>query len=191
VALLRRLAAGILIALFVLLAGVQTRALAAPTATATDSEVKAAFLCGFAEFVDWPSLGQDETVTIGILGKDPFGSLLEETVKNRALRNRKLVVRRVSTLEEAARCQIVFVSNSEAQKVDDVLRFLGKGSILTVSDIDGFAERGGVIGFAVEDKRVRFHVNVASAEQARLQISSRLLKLGRLVTTETKSGSRG
>lgn len=189
-ALLRRLAAAVLIAL---IAAAHARAgapmLAAPAAT--DAEVKAAFLCSFAEFVEWPSLGPDETVTIGILGKDPFGPLLEDTVKNRALQNRKLLVRRVSTVDEALRCQIVYVSASESPKLDSVLQVLGKASILTVSDIDAFAERGGVIGFTVEEKRVRFHVNVGSAEQARLQISSRLLKLARLVTTETKTGARG
>jgi hypothetical protein len=155
----------------------------------TDSEVKAAFLCGFAEFVDWPSLGKTDPVTIGILGQDTFGPLLDETVKNRALQTRAIVLRRISTLEEALRCQIVYVSGSEKRKLEESLRVLGRASILTVSDIENFAERGGMIGFRIEEKRVRFSVNTEAADRAGLQISSRLLKLARLVSTKAKSGA--
>jgi YfiR/HmsC-like len=181
VALLRRSVRGFLIAL--LAAGV----IAAGPAP-TDSEVKAAFLCGFAEFVDWPSLGRNDPVTIGILGQDTFGPLLDETMKNRVLQTRPIVLKRISTLEEALRCQIVYVSASEKHRVEESLRVLGKASILTVSDIADFAERGGVIGFRIEQNRVRFSVNTEAADRAGLQISSRLLKLARLVPTKAKSG---
>jgi hypothetical protein len=182
VALLRGSVRGFLIAL--LAAGVSA---AAPAPT--DSEVKAAFLCGFAEFVDWPSLGRNDPVTIGILGQDTFGPLLDETMKNRALQTRPIVLRRISTLEEALRCQIVYVSASEKHRVEESLRVLGKASILTVSDIDDFAERGGVIGFRIEQNRVRFSVNTEAAARAGLQISSRLLKLARLVPAKAKGGA--
>lgn len=155
----------------------------------SESEVKAAFLCGFAEFVEWPALPQGDSLVIGILGEDPFGALLEETVKNRALQNKPLALKRVHTVEDAAHCQIVYVSASEKRNLDSILRALAKTSVLTVSDIDGFAERGGVIGFVIEQQRVRFHINVDAADHAGLQISSRLLKLARIVSTESRSGA--
>lgn len=181
-ALLRGGARALLIALLA------ARMIGATTPATTDSEVKAAFLCGFAEFVDWPSLRTTDPVTIGILGEDTFGPLLEETMKNRALQTRAIVLKRISTLQEALRCQIVYVSDSEKHNFEETLRALGRSSILTVSDIEGFAERGGVIGFTTEQKRVRFFINTEAADRAGLQISSRLLKLARLVSMKTKSG---
>ncbi len=139
--------------------------------------------------MDWPSLGKADPVAIGILGRDSFGPLLEETVKNRALQTRPIVVRRVATLPEALRCQIVYVSASEKHNLEETLRVLGKANILTVSDIEDFAERGGMIGFRVEEKRVRFSVNTEAADRAGLQISSRLLKLARLVPAKAKGGA--
>ena len=156
----------------------------------TESAVKAAFLCGFAEFVEWPGAPAGDPLVIGILGEDPFGALLDETVKNRALQNKPLALKRVHTVEDAAHCQIVYVSASEKRNLDSILRALAKASVLTVSDIDGFAERGGVIGFVTEQQRVRFHINVEAADRAGLQISSRLLKLARIVSTESRSGAR-
>lgn len=181
-ALLRGAARGFLIAF--LAAARMFGAAPAPT----DSEVKAAFLCGFAEFVDWPSLGKSDPVTIGILGQDTFGPLLDQTMKNRALQTRPIVLKRITTLEEALRCQIVYVSASEKHRVEESLRVLGRASILTVSDIPDFAERGGVIGFRIEQNRVRFSVNTEAADRAGLQISSRLLKLARLVPAKAKGG---
>jgi hypothetical protein len=183
VALLRGGARGFLIAL--LAAAHMLGAAPAPT----DSEVKAAFLCGFAEFVDWPSLGKSDPVTIGILGHDTFGPVLDETMKNRALQTRPIILKRISTLEEALRCQIVYVSASEKHKLEESLRVLGRASILTVSDIENFAERGGMIGFRTEQNRVRFSVNTEAADRAGLQISSRLLKLARLVPAKAKGGA--
>lgn len=182
-ALLRGVARGFLIAFLA------SASMFGATPATTDSEVKAAFLCGFAEFVDWPSLGKSDPVTIGILGRDTFGPLLEETVKNRALQTRPIVVRRVSTLPEALRCQIVYVSASEKHALEDTLRALGRANILTVSDIEEFAERGGMIGFRIEEKRVRFSVNTEAVDRAGLQISSRLLKLARLVPAKAKGGA--
>jgi hypothetical protein len=176
----------------VLAALIAGSALAAPPPpAATAAEVKAAFLCSFAEFVDWPPAAKNDPVTIGILGRDPFGQLLDETMQVRALQNRALAVKRVSTLDEALRCQIVFISDSEKRRLDEILRGLSRSSILTVSDIDGFAERGGIIGFFVEDNRVRFQINQDAAGHASLQISSRLLKLARLVATDARKGTSG
>jgi len=166
-------------------------ALGAPAAPPPPSvnEVKAAFLCSFAEFVEWPGTANQGPVTIGILGKDPFGPLLEETAKVRALQTKALEIRRLTRMEEAARFRIVYVSASEAPRLDQVLRSLEGASVLTVSDIPRFAARGGVIGFVLEGRRVRFEINVAAAERSGLQISSRLLNLARSVQGAPKSGA--
>lgn len=163
-------------------------ALGAPAAPSVN-EVKAAFLCSFAEFVEWPAAANQGPVTIAILGKDPFGPLLEETAKVRALQTKALEIHRLTRVEDAARFRIVFVSASEARSLGQILRSLEGTSVLTVSDIPGFAAQGGIIGFVPEGKRVRFEINVAAAERSRVQISSRLLNLARLVHGAPKSGT--
>ncbi len=159
---------------------------AAPSAP-TEYEVKAAFLCSFAEFVEWPA-APPGPITIGVLGSDPFGALLEETVRSRAIQTKSLEVRRLSRVEDALKCQIVYVSASEKGNLAAILKELAGSSVLTVSDIVGFAERGGMIGFVLEEKRVRFQINVAAAERSGLHISSRLLRLARIVQPASSNG---
>lgn len=175
---------GVLVGLAVLATALPPIVRAAPSSP-TETEVEAAFLCAFAEFVDWPAI-PNGVVTIGILGQDPFGSLLEETIKSRALKTKTLGVRRLSRIEDALTCQIVYVSASERHNIATVVAALGGASILTVSDIPRFAEQGGMIGFIQEARHVHFQINAAAAERAGLKISSRLLSLASIV-----SGPRG
>ena len=163
---------------FCLVAGAAPAAAAAPAA----NEVKAAFLCNFAEFVNWPEgKGSAGTVVIGILGEDPFGPLIDEAALVRSAPNRAIQVKRLASAEEAAEVQILFVSASESERLAEILESLRYEAVLTVGDLPDFAARGGVIGLKVEDKRVRLEVNVAAATRAGLVVSSRLLNLAQLV----------
>lgn len=155
----------------------------------TEFDVKAAYIYNFARFVEWPAqagAGMAAPFVVAVLGDDPFGSTLDATLAGKAIGERPFVVRRVSTPEAAAGAQIVFVSASERPRLPHVLRVLERAGALTVSDLPGFAGRGGMIGFRNEGRKVRFDINPGSAERARLTLSSQLLKLARIVTPESR-----
>jgi hypothetical protein len=147
--------------------------------------VKAAFLYHFAHFVEWSAARTNATtVTIGVLGKDPFGELLDNAVLGKTVAGRRVTVRRFTTIDDLQPCDILFVSSSEAARLPEVLARLGKSPVLTVGEADRFARRGGMIGFFFEDSRVRLEVNVGAADAAGLRISSKLLSVARLVRPE-------
>jgi hypothetical protein len=148
----------------------------------TEYEVKAAFLYNFARFVEWPPEAlRAEPFVIAILGRDPFGPVLDETVSGKTVAGRPIQVKRASRVDEVRDAQIVFVSNSENKDLAAILKALDKPGLLTVGDVDGFAEQGGAINFTVQSRRVRFEINPTQAEQAHLKMSSQLLKLATLV----------
>jgi hypothetical protein len=154
---------------------------------ATASALKAAFLYNFAKFVEWPPEarpGDGQAFVVAVLGNDPFGRALDEAFSGKTLFGHRSVVRRVETLEEARRAQIVFVSSSEDKKLEQVLSVLARPGVLTVGEMEGFARRGGIIGFRMDQRRVRFDINAGRASQARLKLSSELLKLARIVPAE-------
>lgn len=175
---------------FLLVALLVGAATAPPAAAApAANEVKAAFLCNFAEFVEWPAGHRDGgPVVIGILGEDPFGELIDQAAQARSLPAGEIQIRRLASAEEAAEVEILFVSDSEADHLHKILETLRYSAVLTVGDIPDFATTGGVIGLKVEDKRVRLEINVAAATRAGLVISSRLLNLAQLV--EDGAGER-
>ncbi len=147
---------------------------------AGEYQVKAVYLYNFSKFVTWPAQTAEpktEPFTICVLGKDPFGSFLDKTVAGENIGGQSLLARRVSKAQEALGCRIVFVSASEEERLREILTVLDKTSILTVSDIPRFSQRGGMIQFVSEGERVRFEVNLTNVQQTGLTLSSDLLKV--------------
>jgi hypothetical protein len=147
-------------------------------------QIKAVFLFNFAQFVDWPPLtfaDEKSPLIIGVLGKDPFDGSLDEAVRGEKVNGRPLVIQRYSRAEEIGDCQILFISRSEAGRLGGILERLKGRSVLTVGDVDGFAQLGGIIRFVTEQNKVRFRINLQSAKAANLTISSKLLRPANVV----------
>jgi hypothetical protein len=156
-----------------------------PPAAASEYQIKAVFLFNFAQFVDWPPsvfASPDAPFCIGVLGDDPFGGNLDEVVRDEHVGNRPIVVKRVQRVEDVEDCQMLYISRSESRQLASVLARVRERPILTVADIRGFAENGGIIGFVMEANRVRLHVNLEAAQTAQLKISSKLLRTAQLVS---------
>lgn len=149
--------------------------------TATELQIQAAYLYKFGAFINWPNPLPGNKFSICVLGRDPFGATLDGTVKGESLNGVPLTAERISTPQEAGRCRIVFVSSSEESRLKPVLEELHRFSVLTVSDIPHFTDRGGMIEFVLENGRIRFDVNLASAERDGLTLSSQLLKVAAAV----------
>jgi hypothetical protein len=160
--------------------------LAAQAPPAAEYRLKAVFLFNFAQFVEWPASAfpePDSPLVIGILGEDPFGAYLDETVRGETVNGRPLTVRRYRRVEEIGGCDVLFVSRTEQGRLGEILDSLKDRSVLTVSDADGFASRGGMIGFVTEQNRIRLRVNLEAARAANLTISSKLLRPAQIVST--------
>jgi hypothetical protein len=147
-------------------------------------QIKAAFLVNFMQFVSWPSnvfTNEEAPFCIGVLGDDPFGETLDQTVQGETVNHHKIIVQRRRRIEDCKDCQLVFVSRSEEKNLSSILAELDSGPILTVSEIRGFARQGGIINFYVEGNKVRFEINPVVAQRDKLKVSSQLLSLGKIV----------
>lgn len=150
--------------------------------------LKAVFLLQFAQFVRWPPPTVDEELVVGVLGIDPFGQVLEDALAGERVGGTTVRIERWREVGEVGVCHILFVSASEADRLDDVLVRLGDRPVLTVGDSDGFAEAGGIIGFFIRHDRIRFRINLQRARALDLEISSRLLDLAEIVDSPGRGG---
>jgi hypothetical protein len=172
--------------------------LGAPAAPAqseplSEYQVKAAFLYNFAKFIDWPP----ETFPVGnapiqvcMVGEDPFGPVLEHTFEGKTVNGHDLMIHHTNQVQQLKGCQIAFISDSERKHLPEILADLQGASVLTVGDSNQFAELGGMIGFTLENNKVRFEINLDAATRARLKISSKLLSVARIVR-EQAQGRKG
>lgn len=145
-----------------------------------DSSVKAAILFNVARFTEWPAAAfgsEAAPVVLCVLGTDPAGAL--GRLEGKLLKGRPLSVRQGAEVR-LGQCHIAYIS-PERPNLGEVLKAVEKLTVLTVSDIDRFARKGGMIGLVNEGGKIRFEVNLGAAERAGLKLSSRLLQLASIV----------
>ena len=174
----------------VLLGVMPATLLRAQSAKPSEYEVKAAYLHNFGKFVRWPesATAEGQSFSICVLGKDPFGKILDTILEGASWQGKPVAAKRIAAVEDAAACNLLFVSSSESERLGQILSALGKRPILTVSDAPQFSRRGGAIEFVLSENRVRFEVNAGAAEKAGLDINSQLLKIATRVRQAPRVG---
>lgn len=176
----------------------------ADSLSSREYQVKAAFLYNFIQFVDWPEeklADSNEPITISIVGDDPFGDAFEP-IKDKKVKGRSVVVKRFKSFEELEKsieknksqsdqeietlvnCHLLFICFSERKNLEKIINAVKDRNVLTVGEMEGFLEAGGIINLFVEEKKLRFEINVAAAERAGLKIRSKLLRLAKRVIEE-------
>src|SRR4030042_1854532 len=149
--------------------------------------IKAAFLYNFIKFVDWPSESFKNgaaTINLCVLGDDPFGEALD-TIRDKIVKGRRLVIKRVRRVEQIEGAHLLFISTSEKGRVKQILKSLADTPVLTISEMEGFGQKGGITIFIAVDKNISLKINSEKAQQHKLKISSQLLKLARIVRSES------
>jgi hypothetical protein len=152
-------------------------------------QLKAAFLYNFAKLVTWPGSAfptSSTPITIGIIGRDPFDTLLRDTIANKTVNGRALSIQHFQRGDDLTQCHILFISASERDRIPEILKLVEGQSVLTVSEVERFAHSGGVINLVVISKNVRFELCPAAAERAGLKINSRLGGLAIIVKADVK-----
>ena len=154
---------------------------AAATGTHQSAEyrLKAAYLYNFAKFIEWPADAQGRSalpLTICVLGKSPIADTLD-VVAGKTVHNRRIDICYLDRIEDMKACDVLFIGTSESARLVGILAQVGERSILTVSDIKGFALTGGMIGFVFVNDKLRFEINQRASQNSGLRISAKLLKL--------------
>jgi hypothetical protein len=148
-------------------------------------QVKAAFIINFTRFIYWNTKEHPETaspITICVFGTDPIGDLLYDFSKKKTDDPPIIVNKIKKNIGDITNCQLLFVSRSKEQQMPVILEQLEGSNVLTVSDIDGFARHGGMIGFFIENGKVKIEINLSAVNKARLKISAKLLEVAKIVS---------
>jgi hypothetical protein len=169
-----------LLLLILIWSSVSRQTVRAAEGRASEYELKAAFIFNFSQFVEWPTnafQSESEPMIIGVVGPDPFGPILDRIIQDEKVRGRSLKVERYARPADIKRCHILFVSKALAAQWPEIHSAVQGQPILTVSDMDRFSSRDGMIHLVTERNLVRMRVNPEAARRADLSISSKLLRL--------------
>jgi hypothetical protein len=146
-------------------------------------EVKAAFIYSLAKFVEWPgkSLDNISTLTLYIIGDDPFGTDID-AIRDKLIKGKRITIKQIDSPDALKNAGILFISSSEKQQLRNILKGISGLPILTVGDTKSFAQRGVMVNFYIENSKIRFEINMEAANLAGLKISSNLLRMGTIIS---------
>jgi hypothetical protein len=149
------------------------------------SVIRAGMLVNFARFVEWPAdHGPGNTLVLCVVEDAAVADALEDLVRGRSLEHRALTVRRLKFDGAMRECHLLYASGLNRQRASLLLERVKDASVFTVSDFEQFAPMGGVVHFFVQGSRMKFAINPAAAQRARLKISSQVLSVGSIVKDE-------
>jgi uncharacterized protein DUF4154 len=170
-----------------LLAGCIAAAQSAPEAT-----LKAGYLYNFAKFTEWPADGLPAGTPLAfcVAGDPTVAQLLDQTVARRRIAGHPLVVRQVTPDAPLRSCHLLYAAHIDAKAAAQLLDAVRGSTVMTVSDLDRFADLGGIAQLYIEDGRMKFAINVDSAQRARLHLSAQLLNLARIVKDDPNASTR-
>jgi hypothetical protein len=145
--------------------------------------LKSVFLYQFCRFMEWPDSAfssPNDPLIIGVVGDDPFGSLLKEAVEGETYHGRPIRIEHYRGPRDIRRCHLLFVSRSEVDQMAEILSAVAGKSVVTVGETDGFLDRGGMIALTADRNRVRLRVNTSSLRAANVDVSSKLLRVAEI-----------
>ncbi len=116
-----------------------------------------------------------------IYGKNTFGNDLEEAYKTQKIKNRTVKIYYVDNIEEIKNANLVYINTSSKSEVKSIVDYANQKGILTISYSKGFTEKGVHINLYNKDNRLRFEVNLKSAQAAGFSISHLLLSNAKIV----------
>jgi hypothetical protein len=144
--------------------------------------IKAAFVCKFAGYVEWPAqvfARTDSPIVIGVIATEAVADEVARTAAGLSVDGRALVVRRLHRGDPIANAHLVYIANSEEGRLAETLAAVKGQPVLVVTESSRAAALGSMINFVVVDDKVRFDIAPQAAESSRLRISSRLISVAR------------
>jgi hypothetical protein len=149
-----------------------------------EAEIKVEFIERITRFVEWPAgsfSDPDGPFVLCTMGQHGLGDFVARLAKDRKVRDRRVHLVTAKELDELKPCHLVFIGKSEAERLDKILLRTGNRPILTVADSAGFGERGVLVNFYRDGDNVRFEINAKAAEKTGLKLSSKVLRLAKIV----------
>ncbi len=155
----------------------------AETSPVPEHQVKAAMAFNIAKYADWPEgvfPAGGSPFTVCVLGDGPFGQAMYE-LEGKTIKGRSVTVTPVTRSSGLAQCRMLVVNRYERERLSPFLASAARNHVLTIGDTPQFAEQGGIVGLVTREEKVRFEINLSAADDAKIRLSSTLLRLATIV----------
>ena len=145
-----------------------------------ERDLKAVFIGRFANFIELPNHTRDKFL-ITVIDDNPFEDVLDNLYRDKLIHGKPIKIKYVTKIDQIEETDILFITLSNQKAVLEAIKYAQEHSILTISDIRGFAERGGIIQIYFVMQKTKLKINLASANLSRIKISAPLLSIAEVI----------
>lgn len=148
-------------------------------------QLKALYLWTLCDYVQWPKgtgvEDKSQPFRIGVLGDSPFQGLLDSAGAAKRIQGHQVRLQISSRVRDLMDSNVIFICESESDRLIEILRALRGKPILTIGDSPEFANRGVMVNLLVQEKQVRIEINLKAIRSNGMEISPQVLKLAKIV----------
>lgn len=146
-----------------------------------EAAIKSGFLFNICKFTRWSRKdNNDGPIIVSIIGKTNPGNDLY-VPPEKQIRKRKIIVQKIDSLAEVEGSHVLFITESESDRLEAILGYIEGKDILSMGDTKGFAQRGVCINFYTEKGSVRFEINREAVQKASIELHAHIYLIGKLV----------
>ena len=149
--------------------------------SATDEQVRSAFLFQLAQYVTWPEKTIAEPLRFCVLGDDQLAEALALVLRGKTIQGRPVTTSRLSGSEQLAGCHVAFLGLTKRKQLQELFAGWSYPPVLLVGEADGFADMGGMVNLKIDAGRISIEINLNTCRRAGLEMRSQLLRLARIV----------
>ncbi len=144
--------------------------------------VKASLITKIAQYTEWDSTASSDVFEIAILGKSPFKGELEKLASSTQIKNKPIKISYIRNYNEAKTCEIMFVSQSERNNLDEIVKFFEGKNTMLIADTPEFSEKGIHFNFYLDpDKTIHFEIDLNALKGSGLKPDLQLLTIGKII----------
>lgn len=154
-----------------------------------EQKIKAGLVYNLLKYTTWPKASTSQEagkLHICLFGNDAFDGYLSP-LEGRTAQQVPIFITQVTKVQDTADCSVIVIHRSEEQHLNELLQFLKNKNILTISDIEQFAQRGGMVEMTREEEKISIYINTDAVNLAQLDIQERMLKLAKIVSSKIAS----
>jgi hypothetical protein len=148
-----------------------------------EAQIRADIIYNLTKFVEWPAWKLGDTgkpFVIGVVGDKSVAKELDDYLRGKKVQGIPIIVESITTAQQAEQCHIVYVESSGSNQFKEMFPDLFQAAVLTIG-VNPLGDSGIVIGLPLVENRIQIEVDLKNAGKSKLTISSRLLRIARVV----------
>ena len=150
-------------------------------------KLKAAFLYNFLKFTQFPAdkyTPPEPAMVVGCLADDSAAPQFARALEGKKINGLPIKFVALQDGDDPRSCHLLFISRNRKAQIEETLARLKHAPVLTVSETDQFAQRGGMINFVRHERTFRFEINLEAADRAHLRISSDISSMATVIKSQ-------